>query len=66
MHRFRATICSALGLSSVLLASPMIFIDTMEYNAGTIREGTKQELIHIFTVKNTGDSTLRITDARPG
>jgi hypothetical protein len=44
----------------------MIAIDTMEYNAGTIREGTKQELVHIFKVTNTGDSTLRITDARPG
>jgi len=66
MHRFRATILAALGLSSALLASPMITIDTMEYNAGTIREGTKQELVHIFKVKNTGDSTLRITDARPG
>ena len=66
MRRTRLAIFAAFGLGGSLLASPMIAIDTMEYNAGTIREGTKQELVHIFKVKNTGDSTLRITDARPG
>jgi hypothetical protein len=66
MHLIRKAIAIALGFSTVLLASPMITVENPDFNAGTIREGIQKEVSHVFIVRNMGDSTLRITDARPG
>jgi len=54
------------GLSAAIFASPMISVDTAEFDLGTIREGSMDAAIHKFRIKNTGDSVLTIKDARPG
>jgi hypothetical protein len=66
MHITLKAIALGVGLSGALLASPMITVEKPDFDAGTIREGAQKEVSHVFIVKNTGDSTLRITDARPG
>lgn len=55
-----------LSTPASLLASPMISIDTADFNAGTIREGEVKAVKHVYKVKNTGDSVLQIKNVRPG
>ncbi len=53
-------------VSSSLWAAPMMTVDTVDHNLGTIREGSKASVSHSFKIKNTGDSVLVIRDVRPG
>ncbi|MBN2040772.1 MAG: DUF1573 domain-containing protein [Spirochaetes bacterium] len=50
-------ICSCNG-------KPKIQFDESSHNFGDVEQNT--ELIHIFTFKNTGDSTLVIKKVKPG
>lgn len=47
---------AAVGLS----AAPRLIIDTAEYRAGVINEGKTAFIRHTFTLKNAGDSALKI------
>ncbi|MBN1306737.1 MAG: DUF1573 domain-containing protein [Chitinispirillaceae bacterium] len=47
-------------------AAPVIEFDTKEFQCGVVDEGTKTRIDAVFTVKNSGDSTLIITGVRPG
>ena len=63
----RAAVGLALaGLTSGLLASPMISVDNADVNIGTIIEGKQKMVEHVFKIKNTGDSVLVIKQVRPG
>ena len=57
---------AAVLISSSLWSSPMISVDTTDYDLGVIREGTRASVSHAFKIKNTGDSVLVIKDVRPG
>lgn len=43
---------------------PHLTIDAPDYNAGELWEG--EDIIHTFTVKNTGKRLLEITNVKPG
>jgi len=51
---------------TVLQAGPKIKVDSVDWNAGVIKEGEVKVLKHTFIVKNTGDSILVIQQVRPG
>ena len=48
-----------------LPAQPRLVVDTTEYRAGFIEEEKATFIQHTFTLKNTGDSILRITKIKP-
>jgi hypothetical protein len=56
----------ASAFAGALLAAPQISVDEPNYDAGTIVEGEKKKVTHVFTVKNTGDSDLVIKKVRAG
>ncbi|MBD3391669.1 MAG: DUF1573 domain-containing protein [Chitinivibrionales bacterium] len=47
-------------------AGPKIEVDKADYDDGVIREGAKDTVSHVFTLKNTGDEVLRIKQVKPG
>jgi hypothetical protein len=51
---------------TALLASPMLTIDTVDANIGMFTEGQASSVKHVFKVKNTGDSVLKIQSVKPG
>jgi hypothetical protein len=57
---------AALVMPAALFASPMVEIDTIDANLGNIIEGQVTSAKHIFKVKNTGDSVLKILTVKPG
>ena len=67
MSRFGVLSCAvALFCAGALSAGPHIVIDSTEYQAGTVIEGKADRLNAVFTVKNTGDADLKLTQVRPG
>ncbi|MCX7727090.1 MAG: DUF1573 domain-containing protein [Chitinispirillaceae bacterium] len=56
------TIC----LLSMVVGGPKIEFDTKTYDCGTVWEGKTDKIKAIFTVKNTGDSVLKLESVRPG
>ena len=46
--------------------APMIKIDSMNFDAGTLKEGDQKSVKHTFVVTNTGTDTLKIEKAKPG
>jgi hypothetical protein len=51
---------------AVAFAAPKLQVDTADYDAGTIREGSIDKLRHTFVIRNTGDEPLRIEQVKPG
>ncbi len=49
-----------------LSASPQIKIDSMNFNVGIVKEENSALVKHTFIVSNPGDSTLVISNVRPG
>jgi len=43
---------------------PRLTIDAPDYDAGELWEG--EDIIHTFTIKNTGKALLDITNVKPG
>ena len=58
--------CAVLMVPVAISASPMISVDSADYNFGTVIEGQMSSLKHVFKVKNTGDSVLVIQTVKPG
>ena len=54
------------ALPAAILAAPMISVDSVNFDIGTIREGEMKVVKHTFKVKNTGDSALVIQQVKPG
>lgn len=59
-------ILSLLPAAGPSLAGPKISVDRKVHDFGEIPEGIKKEVSGVFTVKNSGDDTLRIKGVRPG
>ena len=60
-----AACAAAAGRPAV--SSSLFAVDTIDYNAGAVREGVMPLTItHTFRIRNTGDSMLRLTSVRPG
>jgi hypothetical protein len=55
---------SVLALSA--WSTPVLTVDSAEYDMGIIEEGTKDAVEHAFVIKNTGNEKLVIKDVRPG
>jgi len=49
-----------------VFAGPVIEFDTKSFNCGTAIEGVTEKIHATFVVKNTGDSTLKLTTVKPG
>ncbi|MBN1575640.1 MAG: DUF1573 domain-containing protein [Chitinispirillaceae bacterium] len=49
-----------------LSAQPVIEFDTKEFQCGLVNEGKIKKIDAVFTVNNSGDSTLILTGVRPG
>ena len=47
-------------------AKPKITVDNTSVNFGVIREGSIEKLSHAFTLRNTGDQALKISQVRSG
>ena len=45
---------------------PKVTVGNAEYDAGTVVEGERRYVQHVFELKNTGDADLTITDVRAG
>lgn len=43
---------------------PRLTIDAPDYDAGELWEG--EDILHTFTIKNTGKALLDITNVKPG
>lgn len=54
------------SLGSIALGGPKIEFDTKTYDCGIVWEGKTDKIKAVFTVKNTGDSILKIESVRPG
>ena len=52
--------------ASAVSAGPLIEFDTKEFDCGTVNEGKTKKLDAVFTLKNSGDSTLFLTGVKPG
>jgi hypothetical protein len=66
LAKMYAKTIAALVMPAALFASPMVEIDTIDANLGNIIEGQVTSAKHIFKVKNTGDSVLKILTVKPG
>jgi hypothetical protein len=57
-----------LFLSQLLLipviSAPMISVDSLDFDAGSMYQGDVKKLEHTFIIKNTGDSTLTISKVK--
>lgn len=66
-RRSYSILCLGLLLfPAALFASPMIAIDSADFNVGNVREGEAKSIKHTFVMKNIGDSTLVIEKVKPG
>lgn len=54
------------GASAQSFSSPMISVDSANFDLGVIRGGKVQSVKHAFKIKNTGDSVLSIKQVKPG
>jgi hypothetical protein len=54
------------GSAAVAFASPMIEVDSADFNMGVIHEGKATSVKHVFNVRNSGDSVLVIKQVHPG
>ncbi|MBD3346550.1 MAG: DUF1573 domain-containing protein [Chitinivibrionales bacterium] len=54
------------GLIFAATATPMISVDSADFDVGEIREGSVDKIKHEFTIKNTGDEVLKIEKVKPG
>lgn len=67
MFRFLpVTTLLPLAVAAALSAGPNIEIDKKEFNVGEVYEGTTKKVNAVFTIKNSGDSTLVLTEVLPG
>jgi hypothetical protein len=67
MFRFPCTALVILPVvTAALLAGPKIEFDTKTVNCGVAIEGKTEKLNALFTVRNIGDSVLKIQNVRPG
>jgi hypothetical protein len=68
----RACLSLMLGVSTILvvcgatLAAPHIEVDSADFDAGTITEGSKEKVTHTFKLKNVGDEPVKIKSVKPG
>ncbi len=62
--RMSVQVLAAIILPSAIFAGPVIEVDTADFNMGTIIEGTATTLKHVFKIRNSGDSALKITFIR--
>ncbi|NLL12550.1 MAG: DUF1573 domain-containing protein [Fibrobacter sp.] len=53
-----------LSMQLVVTAAPMISVDSVDFDAGTVYEGAGKSVKHTFTIKNTGDESLVIQKIR--
>ncbi len=63
--RFLLLINSLLLFTISLSAAPMIKVDSVDFDMGTIKEGEQKSIKHAFIVKNTGKDTLIIKQVKP-
>jgi hypothetical protein len=61
-----ASLVMAAALISSLSAAPKIEFDTKTFKCGEFLEGKADKLNAVFTVKNTGNADLKLTNVRPG
>lgn len=61
-----AAVIAILLLCTAAAAKPAVKVDSKEYDAGTIIEGSREYVTHAFRLKNTGDEPLKIIKVRPG
>jgi hypothetical protein len=54
------------ALPAALLASPMISVDSADFDVGIIYPSGVKTIKHTFKVTNTGDSVLKIKQVKPG
>lgn len=47
-------------------SGPEISVGNAEFDAGTVVEGERKHVEHVFELKNTGDADLKITDVKAG
>jgi hypothetical protein len=66
LNRKLARLVAAVLAPAALFASPNISVDSADANIGTILEGQSGTIKHVFKVKNTGDSVLKIQSVKPG
>jgi hypothetical protein len=66
MFSYRKISCTALLAISTIFAGPKIEIDPQTYDCGIILDGKADKLNAVFTVKNTGDAPLKLTNVKPG
>lgn len=64
-NRILAIVAVALAPLSIF-GGPKIAVDTAEFNAGTIIEGQVPSIKHLYKIKNTGDTVLRIKSVKAG
>lgn len=66
LHSFihKGLITGILALPFTLLSSPMISIDSANFDLGPVYQNELKSVNHTFQVKNTGDSALIISDVR--
>jgi hypothetical protein len=48
-----------------VIGAPMISVDSSDFDAGVMFQGDVKKVEHTFIVKNTGDSTLKISRVKP-
>ena len=65
-NRFFSLLLGLILLPVSIFAGPQISVDNKDHDFGTVREGEVKVFKHVFKVKNTGDSVLKITKIRPG
>jgi len=65
-HSRTGLLLTLMGGMSVAFASPQISVDSATFELGTIYDGALPSATHVFKVKNTGDSVLRIQQVKPG
>lgn len=66
----KCSLLAAIAAGSVLFpvalpASPVVQVDTAEFDAGILQEATTTIIKHTFLIKNPGDSLLVISEVRP-
>lgn len=61
----KGLIAGILVLPFTLISSPILSVDSADYDIGTVYQEKNQSVSHTFQIKNTGDSTLVISDVKP-
>jgi hypothetical protein len=60
----KGLITGILALPFTLISSPMLSIDSADYDVGIVYQDNTQPVNHTFQIKNTGDSTLIISNVK--